>query len=117
MSVSGEEEFRLLFAQESAQRLGRLQKELLEIEATGATEELVSSIFRDAHTIKGAAAVLGFGDVARVTQAMEDVLDDVRNHVRPIGAELVDMLLATVDDLNTLASAALSEQQQPDLAN
>ena len=109
---SSDAEFRELFAQESSQRLGRLQKELLEIETGGSTEELVSSIFRDAHTLKGAAAVLAFEDVARVAQAMEDVLDGVRNHLRPVSAELVDVMLLAVDELGSMVAGVLAGEDR-----
>jgi two-component system chemotaxis sensor kinase CheA len=108
MSMPGDEEFRELFAQESSQRLVHLQQDLLELETRGASDALVSSIFRDAHTLKGSAAVLAFVDVARVAQAMEDILEQVRNHTRPISAHLVDVMFATIDNLSDLSGAALA---------
>ena len=60
MTIAGhEEEFRLLFAQEAEMRLARLGEQLLQLETTGSDRELVASIFREAHTLKGAAAVVG----------------------------------------------------------
>jgi two-component system chemotaxis sensor kinase CheA len=102
------EDFRGLFRQESAQRLARLQQQFLAMESEGPTEALVASVFRDAHSLKGAAALLELHDIAPIAQVMEDILDEVRNHVRPVTPALVDLMLETVDALGPLIRSALS---------
>ena len=52
---------------------------LLAIEAGTAGAETIDSLFRNAHTIKGAAGMLGFDDVRAVAHAAEDVLASVRD--------------------------------------
>ena len=94
-----EAEFRELFAQEAAARLARLGEQLLMLEESGNDPELVSSIFREAHTLKGAAAVVGIDDAGRVAHALEDLLEGVRSGERLASAELVAVALAAVDGL------------------
>ncbi len=52
---------------------------LLAIEAGDAGAEAVDSLFRNAHTIKGAAGMLGFDDIRAVAHAVEDLLAGVRD--------------------------------------
>src|SRR5712692_6792707 len=109
MSISGhDEEFRRLFAQEAESRLSRLGEQLLELEQAGSTPELVASIFREAHTIKGAAAVVGFADASRVAHALEDLLEGVRAGDYLASPELVDAALAAVDGLTAMVPRLVS---------
>ena len=62
-------DFRELFADEAATRLARLSEQLLELEQTDGDADLVASIFREAHTIKGAAAVVGIDEASQVAHA------------------------------------------------
>lgn len=103
-----EDDLRELFAEEAEMRLGRLAEQLLELEDAAGDEELVASVFRDAHTIKGSAAVVGLPDVARVAHAMEDILEGFRNRQREPTANLVDGLLRAVDGLRAVMPRVLA---------
>jgi two-component system chemotaxis sensor kinase CheA len=67
-----------LFRDESAQRLDQMDTALLAVESGAAGAETIDSLFRNAHTIKGAAGMLGFDDVRVLAHATEDVLATVR---------------------------------------
>ena len=68
-----------LFRDETARRLDQMDTVLLAIESGDAGAEAVDSLFRHAHTIKGAAGMLGFDDVRALAHATEDVLAQVRD--------------------------------------
>lgn len=68
-----------LFCDEAMQRLDRMDAALLAIEAGDAGAEVVGSLFRDAHTIKGSADMLGMDDIRTLAHAAEDVLAVVRD--------------------------------------
>ena len=111
-----EEEFRRLFAEESQNRLLRLSTDLLRLEEAGNDPELVASIFRDAHSIKGAAGMVGLDAVARVAHVMEDLLEGLRNGERMASPELVDGLLVAVDALRSLIPGMLQGETLDDEA-
>jgi two-component system, chemotaxis family, sensor kinase CheA len=67
-----------LFRDEAMQRLDQMDTELLAIESGDADSESVGSLFRHAHTIKGAAGMLGFDDIRALAHAAEDVLARLR---------------------------------------
>src|SRR5215218_34846 len=72
VEVTGQEaRFRAILAEEAEGRLATLSELLLELERNGEDQELLSSVFREAHTLKGAAAVVGLADVLRVAPALE----------------------------------------------
>ncbi|MEO8293120.1 MAG: response regulator [Actinomycetota bacterium] len=86
-----------LFSQEAGSRLERLAADLLALEAGGDTVAIVASMFREAHNLKGAAAMMGFTDVTDVAHAIEDVLDQLRGGTREIDEATADGLLAAFD--------------------
>jgi len=103
-----EGDFQHLFATEAEGRLDTLVDQLLELEKGGATPELVASLFREAHTIKGGAAVVGMPHVARVAHALEDLLEEVRRERRGVDTPLIDSVLAGVDAIRILIPLAVA---------
>jgi two-component system chemotaxis sensor kinase CheA len=109
-------ELEALFAQEAADRLDRLTEQLLQLELTPNDPELVSSLFREAHTIKGSASVVGFHEVGGVAHAMEDVLEQLRRGERLASPDLIDTVLKSVDGLRELVDAALQGEERREQA-
>jgi two-component system, chemotaxis family, sensor kinase CheA len=109
VEVTGQEaRFRAMFAEEAEGRLATLSELLLELERNGDDQELLSSVFREAHTLKGAAAVVGLADVLRVAHAMEEVLEGLRRGHRTATPATVDALLGAVDGMRELVPAVLA---------
>jgi two-component system chemotaxis sensor kinase CheA len=107
VDATGAREFRLLFGQEALERLDAIGEGLLSLEAEGARADLISSIFREAHNLKGAAAVVGLDTVSDVAHAMEDLLEGVRAGSRTPTPDLIDALLHAVDGLRVLVPEAV----------
>jgi two-component system, chemotaxis family, sensor kinase CheA len=113
VEVTGQEaRFRAMFAEEAEGRLATLSELLLELERDGGDQELLSSIFREAHTLKGGAAVVGLDEVMRVAHAMEEVLEGVRGGNATATQGLVDALLGAVDGIRELLPAVLAGEDR-----
>jgi two-component system chemotaxis sensor kinase CheA len=111
-SRHGRQDFRALFGEEARGRLTRLGQLLLDLEGNADDPQLVVAVFREVHTLKGAAAVVGFEDVSRAAHALEEVLDDVRNGRTRVDPNTVDHLLGAIDSLRSLTEGALAGQDQ-----
>ena len=112
MEVTGQEaRFRAILAEEAEGRLATLSELLLELERNGEDQELLSSVFREAHTLKGAAAVVGLADVLRVAHAMEEVLEGLRRG-DPATPAAVDALLGAVDGMREMVPAVLAGEDR-----
>ena len=107
MVTSRDDEFLALFAQEAEQRLSDLSAHLLALEEVGNDPELVDSIFREAHTLKGGAAVVGLEAFSHVAHAMEDLLEQLRRGERMATPVLIDGVLAAVDGLQAMLPLAI----------
>ena len=117
MSATGyEDEFRRLFAEEAEERLAVLARELLALEQAAGDAELVGSLFREAHTLKGAAAVVGMEEVSLVAHTMENLLEQLRAGERQTTSALIDGLLAAVDALQSMVPAVLDGEDMMPMA-
>lgn len=110
MTSKGITHLRELFAQEAEQRLARLGQLLLELEQqpTAGAADLIAEIFREVHTLKGSAAVVGFDDVSTYAHQVEDRLGALRSGTVPISAPIVDALLAAADGLGAMINDQLN---------
>ncbi len=75
-----EPEFLAIFRDEARERLDRIVETLLAFEAGRASADAVDSLFRDTHTIKGAAGMVGLQEIRELAHAMEDVLASARSN-------------------------------------
>ncbi|MDP9416254.1 MAG: response regulator, partial [Actinomycetota bacterium] len=108
MSISSHDSaFRDMFEQEATAALGRLASGLLRLEQHGFDTDLVAGLFRDAHNVKGGAAVVGLDDVRRVAHAMEEVLEPIRSSAAAAPSGAVDALLAGVDAIRAILPNAV----------
>ena len=98
-----------VFFQESREGLDAMESGLLTLGAT-ADSESMNTIFRAAHSIKGGAATFGFAAVADFTHGVETLLDEMRNGVRPVTSEAVQILLQACDCLREMVAATEAEQ-------
>ncbi|HKR77030.1 MAG TPA: chemotaxis protein CheA [Rhodanobacter sp.] len=90
-------QFHKTFFEESLEGLDAMEAALLALDSGSTDHELVHTIFRAAHSIKGGAATFGFADVAAFTHVAESLLEEVRSERRAVDADLTDLLLRSVD--------------------
>src|SRR5438876_7080161 len=87
------------FRAEAGEHLGALDALLLELERDPANPRPIREMFLSAHTIKGAAAMLGLDAVRDLAHAMEDVLASLRDGRQPLDSDTADLLFQVVDRL------------------
>ena len=73
-SPDADDELLQLFQDETTQRLDDMDAALLAAETGNVPPDTIDALFRNAHTIKGAAGILGFSDIAALAHAAEDIL-------------------------------------------
>jgi chemotaxis protein histidine kinase CheA len=93
------------FRAEVDERLASLSAGLLQLESNGAPRQLIAGLFRDAHTVKGSARMMGLTTVLQTAHAAEDLLGALRDGRFQVKREYVDLLLATVDGIGRSVAA------------
>ena len=103
------------FLVESHENLSRLDQELVELEKRPKDAELLASIFRTIHTIKGTCGFLAFSTLERITHQAESLLSQLRDGKRKLTPSLISLILDTVDATRkVLASIEASGEEGPD---
>lgn len=98
--------FHRTFFEESFEGLSSMEAALLQLDIGQADSEVINSIFRAAHSIKGGAGTFGFSAIAEFTHVVETLLDEMRSGKRPVTQPAVDLFLKAVDVLRSLLTAA-----------
>ncbi len=103
--------FHATFFEESREGLDAMEAGLLALESGQQDPEIINSVFRAAHSIKGGAGTFGFDAIASLTHVLETLLDELRAGKRALEPAAVDAMLASVDVLRALLREA--EHGQP----
>src|SRR5579871_35127 len=110
-------EFVAYFRDEAEELLQQIDADLLQLEdyvqSGRADTELVNSLFRALHTIKGSSGMLQFIDVQSLAHKLENLCDLLRKERMPLSESCVDILFAGRDFLTDLVEAAIAGKQQP----
>ncbi len=96
-----------MFRAESEEGFAAMEQALLALEVRPEDEEVLASLFRAAHTLKGNAASMGFTGLSELAHALENLLDGVRARLVAVTPDLCTLLLESLDALRALLPAAL----------
>jgi two-component system chemotaxis sensor kinase CheA len=105
------------FVVESQEYLADIERQLLAIEAGGAhlDVDLVNTVFRAVHSIRGAAGFMGLTTIGELAHALEDALNLMRNRDLAPTREIIDTLLRAADALRGLI-ADVAQSNGADIA-
>lgn len=91
-----------MFLDESREHLQSLNDGLLGLEDNAEDLSILNEIFRNAHTLKGMSATMGYNKIAELTHEMEDVLDMLRKEQLVVTSEIIDTLFKCIDSLEQM---------------
>ncbi|MBB6452903.1 two-component system chemotaxis sensor kinase CheA [Salirhabdus euzebyi] len=91
-----------VFIEESKENIQAINDQLLHLEKDPSDLKIVDEIFRAAHTLKGMSATMGYSDLADLTHRLENVLDAVRNGKILVDSNMLDVVFASVEDLEAI---------------
>ena len=98
-------QFHDAFFDESFEALDSMEAALLKLNVGAPEPEIVNTIFRVAHSIKGGSATFGFAEVASFTHTCETLLDELRSNRMQVTRVLTDLLLKSVDVMREMLRA------------
>ena len=90
------------FILESRENLERLDHEFVTLENDPSNKELLASIFRTIHTIKGSAGFLSLANLEQISHYAEDVLAKIREDSLNLDADITTTLLQAIDSIKAI---------------
>lgn len=110
------DELTSVFIQEGREQLQAMENGLLELEQNPDHLDNINTIFRAAHTIKGASGVIECHFIEGFMHKVENVLDRLRNSEIRVSSDLTGLLLRCCDQLGSLMDVLEAGQPQPEAA-
>ncbi len=95
-------ELRDLFLLEAEEYINTLSRGISELETSQEVQSLIEDLFRAAHTMKGAAALVKLTVISKIAHRMEDILEDVKDKKLAVSADVVELLLHMLDAVTGL---------------
>jgi len=102
--LSDKNQYLQMFFDESREYIQMLNEGVLALENNPEDSEIINTIFRAAHSLKGMAATMGFDSLTELTHKVENILDRVRNDELKIETELIDLLFSGLDHIEDLVA-------------
>lgn len=100
-----------VFFEESLEGLDIMESELLDLEPGTPDNEIINTIFRAAHSIKGGSGTFGFTSVTEFTHVVETLLDQIRDGKRLLTRVQIDLFLQSVDCIREMLDALRSKEE------
>lgn len=100
------------FLIETTDQIEGAENQLIELEANPRNAELIASIFRLLHTIKGTSSFLGLNRLQEIAHAAENVISEVRDGVPPTEMT-VGVVLAAIDQIKTILKEVEINGEEP----
>ncbi|RKZ94562.1 MAG: chemotaxis protein CheA [Gammaproteobacteria bacterium] len=116
MAFDADDEILQDFLIEAGEIIETLNEELVELEQRPNDSELLNSVFRSFHTIKGGAGFLSLNPLVELCHRAEDVFNLLRNGELQINAAIMDVMLPVLDSLNDMFDN-LRAATEPDAAD
>lgn len=107
--------YRGMFLSETKEHLATMSRLILALEKNPADAEGIDALFREAHSVKGMAASMGYQATAKLAHHLEDQLDRCRKG-GSVSASLTDLLLGGLDLLEGLLEDIAADRPERDAA-
>lgn len=106
-----------MFFDEAAENLQILNKRILELEKRPeSSREIIDSMFRAAHSLKGMAATMGFAKLTELSHKIESLMDEIRKGQREIDDSLIKLLFKGIDHIGEIISCLKNRREERDIS-
>lgn len=103
------------FLTESYENLDQLDQDLVDLEANPEEKNLLASIFRTIHTIKGTCGFLGFTKLESIAHVGENLLSKLRDRDLAMTQDIANSLLTMVDAVREILSNIEDNRSEGDI--
>lgn len=107
------DDFKKEFVEEARDHINTLNNYVIKLE--DGDKKSINEIFRAAHTLKGMAGTLGYGNLQKEAHELEDLFDDIKEGKQKITPELIDRILKSIDLIERIVNRI--DKEDTDIIN
>jgi two-component system chemotaxis sensor kinase CheA len=85
---------------------------MVDLERSPRDRDLLASILRTIHTIKGTCGIFGYGRLEAIAHIAENILNELRNGTRDLDTPLASLLLAAIDATKKILASIEADQTE-----
>lgn len=100
------------FITETGEHLEETERNLLRLEQQTDDVDMLNTIFRSVHTIKGSSEYLGLESIAELSHTLEGLLDQLRRGERTVNSAVIDLLMSGNDRIGVLVNELAEHQEE-----
>ncbi|MFN3568482.1 MAG: chemotaxis protein CheA, partial [Caldimicrobium sp.] len=101
------------FLVEAKDGIAKMEEEFIELEKERGNVEILKSLFRTMHSLKGAAGFFGFKTLEGIAHFAEDILAKLRDGVISADEEIIDVLLKCLDEIKYIVAYLEEHKSEP----
>ncbi len=98
------------FAEDSLELLDQLEQELLQLEKSPNDKEILNSVFRSLHSLKGNAGFFNYKDISEIAHQAETVFDFARQQQLQLSSKQISLILKILDFLRAAIGGLLQKK-------
>ncbi len=99
---AGKQQILVYFIEEAKEHLETIEQGLLNLQSVVSDQEKTNELFRAAHSVKGGAAMLGFGSIQKTAHQLEDCFKILKEEPVNVDQKLESLFLQSFDTLRDL---------------
>ncbi len=101
-----------IFQQESSEIIASMDEKLLKLEKDSTDKDLAMHLFRDAHSLKGSARMLGFEEIQNIAHKIEDIISLIREDKLKITSKITDTISECLDFILMLINKTVAQKEE-----
>ena len=100
-----------IFQQESSEIIASMDSKLLLLER-GNNPDLAIQLFRDAHSLKGSARMLGFNHIQNIAHKIEDIISLIKENKIKITSDITEVISECLGFIMMLINNTVSQKEE-----
>ena len=101
-----------IFQQESAEIISSMDEKILVLEREENNPDVAIQLFRDAHSLKGSARMLGFDDIQNIAHKIEDIISLVRENKIVLTSKATDVISECLSFISVLINKTVEQKEE-----
>ncbi len=101
-----------IFQQESMEIISSMDGKLLMLEKDSSNIEIAMQLFRDAHSLKGSARMLGFEDIQNIAHKIEDIISLIKENKLIMSSNIADTISECLEFISSLINKTVIKKEE-----